>query len=57
MDYSLFEVIDNVIAELEQRVQDIEWHYQDDARTEHLKRRLEHLYDCQKRGEVLLPRF
>lgn len=56
-DPSLFEVLDNVIAETKQALQEREWDYMDDARTEALKLRLDHLYDCKSRGEYLLPRF
>lgn len=56
-DPSLFDVLDNVIAETKQALQESEWEYLDDTHTAHLKLRLDHLYDCKSRGEYLLPRF
>lgn len=56
-DPSLFDVLDNVIAQTKQALQEREWEYLDDPQTEHLKLHLEHLYDCKARGDYLLPRF
>lgn len=56
-DPSLFDVLDNVIAQAKQALQEREWEYLDDPKTEALKLHLEHLYDCKARGDYLLPRF
>lgn len=57
VDYSLFELIDNVIENLEKDLSDLEWGLCDDARVERLKMSLDTLYERRDSGEVLLPRF
>jgi hypothetical protein len=56
-DPSLFDVLDNVIAQTKQALQEREWEYTDDSQTEALKLHLDHLYDCKAHGDYLLPRF
>lgn len=56
-EHSLFDIIDNVIAELEQRACDLEWGFGDEGEIERLKYRLDTLYVRRDSGEVLLPRF
>lgn len=56
-DISLFDIIDNVIAALEQRVSELEWELAEEARVEHLKAQLDSLHVRRDSGEVVLPRF
>lgn len=55
--YALFDIIDNVIAELEQRVAELEWELADEAQVERLKLSLDYRYRELASGQVLLPRF
>lgn len=56
-DISLFDIIDNVIVALEQRVSELEWELAEEARVEYLKAQLDSLHVRRDSGEVLLPRF
>ena len=56
-DYSLFELIDTAIGELEVRLSDAEWDGADVAQLEYLKLSLETLYEQRDSGQVLLPLF
>lgn len=56
-DYSLFELIDTAISELEVRLEDAEWDGADVGKLEYLKLSLETLYEQRDSGQVLLPLF
>lgn len=56
-DLSLFDIIDNVIAALEQRVSELEWELAEEARLEHLRAQLDSLCVRRDSGEVFVPKF
>ena len=56
-DHSLFDLIDNAIANLQQEAEGLAWEGGEDERLDRVQRQLDRLRELKGEGYALLPRF